>query len=259
MYSIDLSGQNAVVFGVANQRSIAWSIARKLDKAGAKLVLAYQNERLRSSVEKLVSDLGTPPMLVECDVSEDANVEGMFKQVEAELGHVNTVVHSIAFANRDDLGGRFVDTGREGFRLALDISAYSLVSVARYAAPLMPESGGSMLTLTFMASTRVFPGYNVMGTAKAALENEVRQLASDLGTDNIRVNAISAGPLDTLSSRVISNYRDMKRVHAERSPMGRNITHDEVADTALFLASNMSSGITGEILHVDTGYSIMGI
>jgi enoyl-[acyl-carrier protein] reductase I len=259
MYSIDLSGQNAVVFGVANQRSIAWSIARKLDEAGAKLVLAYQNERLRSSVEKLIGDLETPPMLVECDVSEDANVEAMFKQVESELGHVNTVVHSIAFANRDDLGGRFVDTGREGFRLALDISAYSLVSVARYASPLMPETGGSMLTLTFMASTKVFPGYNVMGTAKAALENEVRQLASDLGTDNIRVNAISAGPLDTLSSRVISNYRDMKRVHAERSPMGRNITHDEVANTALFLASNMSSGITGEILHVDTGYSIMGI
>jgi enoyl-[acyl-carrier protein] reductase I len=259
MYSIDLSGQNAVVFGVANQRSIAWSIARKLDKAGAKLVLAYQNERLRSSVEKLIGDLETPPMLVECDVSEDANVEGMFKQVESELGHVNTVVHSIAFANRDDLGGRFVDTGREGFLLALDISAYSLVSVARYAAPLMPETGGSMLTLTFMASTKVFPGYNVMGTAKAALENEVRQLASDLGKDNIRVNAISAGPLDTLSSRVISNYRDMKRVHAERSPMGRNITHDEVANTALFLASNMSGGITGEILHVDTGYSIMGI
>lgn len=259
MYSIDLSGQNAVVFGVANQRSIAWSIARTLDKAGAKLVLAYQNERLRTNVEKLVGDLETEPMLVECDVSEDANVEQMFKQVESELGHVETVVHSIAFANRDDLGGRFVDTGREGFLLALDISAYSLVSVVRFAAPLMAENGGSVLTLTFMASTRVFPGYNVMGTAKAALENEVRQLASDLGKDNIRVNAISAGPLDTLSSRVISNYRDMKRVHAERSPMGRNITHDEVANTALFLSSNMASGITGEILHVDTGYHIMGI
>ena len=259
MYSIDLSGQNAVVFGVANQRSIAWSIARTLDEAGATLVLAYQNERLRSSVEKLVGDLENKPMLVECDVSEDANVEGMFKQVENELGHVETVVHSIAFANRDDLGGRFVDTGRDGFRLALDISAYSLVPVVRYAAPLMSENGGSVLTLTFMASTKVFPGYNVMGTAKAALENEVRQLASDLGRDNIRVNAISAGPLDTLSSRVISNYRDMKRVHAERSPMGRNITHDEVANTALFLASNMASGITGEVLHVDTGYHIMGI
>ena len=259
MYSIDLSGQVAVVFGVANQRSIAWSIARTLDKAGAKLVLAYQNERLRTNVDKLVGDLETTPMLVECDVSEDANVEKMFDQIKSELGHVETLVHCIAFANRDDLGGRFVDTGREGFLLALDISAYSLVAVVRCAAPLMAENGGSVLTLTFMASTSVFPGYNVMGTAKAALENEVRQLASDLGKDNIRVNAISAGPLDTLSSRVISNYRDMKRVHAERSPMGRNITHDEVANTALFLSSSMASGITGEILHVDTGYHIMGI
>lgn len=259
MYAIDLSGQNAVVFGVANQRSIAWSIARTLDEAGATLVLAYQNERLRGSVDKLVGGLNNEPLLVECDVSEDANVEAMFKQVETKLGHVETVVHSIAFANRDDLGGRFVDTGRDGFRLALDISAYSLVPVARYSAPLMTENGGSVLTLTFMASTKVFPGYNVMGTAKAALENEVRQLASDLGRDNIRVNAISAGPLDTLSSRAISNYRDMKRVHAERSPMGRNITHDEVANTALFLSSGMASGITGEVLHVDTGYHIMGI
>ena len=248
-----------MVFGVANQRSIAWSIARTLDEAGATLMLAYQNERLRSSVDKLVGGLNNEPLLVECDVSEDANVEAMFKQVETELGHVETVVHSIAFANRDDLGGRFVDTGREGFRLALDISAYSLVPVVRYAAPLMSENGGSVLTLTFMASTKVFPGYNVSGSAKAALENEVRQLASDLGRDNIRVNAISAGPLDTLSSRAISNYRDMKRVHAERSPMGRNITHDEVANTALILSSGMASGITGEVLHVDTGYHIMGI
>ncbi|MCH8309883.1 MAG: SDR family oxidoreductase, partial [Chloroflexi bacterium] len=157
MYSIDLSGQVAVVFGVANQRSIAWSIARTLDKAGAKLVLAYQNERLRTNVDKLVGDLETTPMLVECDVSEDANVEKMFDQIKSELGHVETLVHCIAFANRDDLGGRFVDTGREGFLLALDISAYSLVAVVRCAAPLMAENGGSVLTLTFMASTSVFP------------------------------------------------------------------------------------------------------
>lgn len=259
MYSIDLSGQNAVVFGVANQRSIAWSIAHTLDKAGAKIVLAYQNERLRGSVEKLSTELVTRPLLVECDVGADANVEKMFNEVKCELGHVDTVVHSIAFANREDLGGRFVDTTRNGFRLALDISAYSLIPVVRYAAPLMSVNGGSVLTLTFQASSKVFPGYNVMGTAKAALENEVKQLASDFGKENVRVNAISAGPLDTLSSRVISKYRDMKRIHAERSPMGRNITHSEVADTALFLSSNMASGITGEILHVDTGYHIMGI
>ena len=182
-----------------------------------------------------------------------------FEKLESEVGGLDVVVHSIAFANRDDLGGPFIDTPREGFRVALDISAYSLVSVARAAAPLMKENGGSIVTMTFQASSRVFPGYNVMGTAKAALENEVRQLAWDLGRDNIRINAISAGPVDTLSSRVISGYRDMKRAHADRSPMGRNITHDEVANTALFLSSDMSSGITGEVLHVDTGYNVMGI
>ncbi len=259
MFSIDLSGKNAVVFGVANQRSIAWAIAQALDGAGAKLVLAYQNERVSKGVEKLAATLSTPATTIECDVSADENVESMFERIRDELGHVEAVVHSIAFANRDDLGGGFVDTGREGFRLALDISAYSLVPITRYAAPLMAENGGSVLTMSFLASERVFPGYNVMGTAKAALENEVRQLASDLGGDNIRVNAISAGPLDTLSSRVISGYRDMKRIHAERSPMGRNITLDEVANTALFLCSGMSSGITGEVIHVDTGYHIMGI
>ena len=168
------------------------------------------------------------------------------------------MVHSIAFAQRDDLGGRFIDTDREGFRVALDISAYSLVSIARNAAPLM-TNGGSMLTMSFMAAERVFPGYNVMSTAKAALENEVRQIANDLGPDNIRVNAISAGPLETLSSRVISGYRDMKKAHSDRAPMKRNITHDEVASTALYLSSNMSSGVTGEVIHVDTGYHVMGI
>jgi len=259
MYSIDLSGQNAVVFGVANQRSIAWAIAVALDQAGARLVLTYQNERLRENVEKLASSLSSPPLLMECDVSEDAKVEAMFQKLAGELGHIEVLIHSIAFADRDDLGGRFVDTQREGFRMALDISAYSLVSVVRNGAPLMAENGGCVLTLTFQASTRVFPGYNIMGTAKAALENEVRQLAWDLGRDGVRINAVSAGPLDTLSSRVISKYRDMKRVAAERSPLGRNITHQEVADTALFLCSPMASGITGEILHVDCGYNVMGI
>ena len=177
MYSIDLSGQNAVVFGVANQRSIGWAIALALDKAGARLVLTYQNERLRENVEKLASSLSNQPLLMECDVSEDAKVEAMFRGVEEELGHIEVLIHSIAFADRDDLGGRFVDTKREGFRVALDISAYSLVSVARYGVPLMADNGGSILTLTFQASSRVFPGYNIMGTAKAALENEVRQLA----------------------------------------------------------------------------------
>ena len=259
MYAIDLEGKNALVFGVANQRSIAWHIARALDQAGASVTLSYINERIRSSVEKLSGQLSSSPTLIECDVSDDASVASAFGELESEVGSIDIVVHSIAFANRDDLGGPFIDTPREGFRIALDISAYSLVSVARAAAPLMKENGGSIVTMTFQASERVFPGYNVMGTAKAALENEVRQLSWDLGRDNIRINAISAGPVDTLSSRVISGYRDMKRAHADRSPMGRNITHDEVANTALFLCSDMSSGITGEVLHVDTGYNVMGI
>ena len=198
-------------------------------------------------------------VLVECDVSEDGNVDKAYEQIGNEMDSLDLIVHSIAYADRNDLGGPFMDTGREGFRMALDVSAYSLIPIARYGIPLMGSDGGNILAMTFQASERVFPGYNVMGTAKAALENEVKQLASDLGERNVRVNAISAGPLDTLSSRVISNYRDMKRIHAERSPMGRNITVDEVAKTALYLSSDLSSGVTGQIIHVDTGYSIMGI
>ena len=258
MYPIDLKGCTGIVFGVANHRSIAWAIAEMLHRAGARLAITYQNERVRDGVAKLVADWDDI-LLLECDASSDDNVKAAYDEVGREFGRLDTIVHSIAFANRDDLGGPFIETDREGFRLALDISAYTLVPIAKYGVPLMREAGGSIITLTFQASERVFPGYNVMGTAKAALENEVKQLASDLGRDNIRVNAISAGPLDTLSSRVISKYRDMKRVHAERSPMGRNITAEEVAKTALYLCSDLSSGVTGEIVHVDTGYNIMGI
>ena len=257
MYKVDLSGKTAVVFGIANQRSIAWSIAKILSDAGAKIIATYQNERVEDSVSKLTSQLDNA-ITVECDVSDENNVKSAFETVKGNCETLDIVVHSIAFAQRDDLGGRFIDTDREGFRVALDISAYSLVSIARNAAPLM-TNGGSMLTMSFMAAERVFPGYNVMSTAKAALENEVRQIANDLGPDNIRVNAISAGPLDTLSSRVISGYRDMKKAHSDRAPMKRNITHDEVASTALYLSSNMSSGVTGEVIHVDTGYHVMGI
>ena len=257
MYTIDLEGKSGIVFGVANHRSIAWAIAQILHQAGARLAIAYQNERVRDTVAKLTADWDDA-LLLECDVSSDDNVARAYERVGAEMGDLSIVVHSIAFANREDLGGPFVETGREGFRVALDVSAYSLVPIARFGAPLMRQ-GGSIVTMTFQASERVFPGYNVMGTAKAALENEVKQLAADLGPDDIRVNAISAGPLDTLSSRVISRYRDMKKVHAERSPMRRNITVDEVAKTALYLCSDLASGVTGEVLHVDTGYNIMGL
>jgi enoyl-[acyl-carrier protein] reductase I len=258
MYPIDLEGKTGVVFGVANHRSIAWAIAQVLHQAGARLAIAYQGERVRESVAKLVEPW-PETVLIECDVTTDENVIRAYETVMGDFDRLDIIVHSIAYANRDDLGGPFIDTGREGFRLALDVSAYSLLPIARHGAPLMTPDGGSIVTMTFQASQRVFPGYNVMATAKAALENEVKQLASDLGRDNVRVNAISAGPLDTISSRVISKYRDMKRVHAERSPMGRNITTDEVAKTALYLCSDLASGVTGEVLHVDTGYNIMGI
>ena len=257
MYPIDLQGKTGVVFGVANHRSIAWSIAQVLHQAGARLALAYQNERLREPVAKLAASVGDA-LLVQCDVSEDEQVTRAFGEVRERLGELETVVHSIAYANRDDLGGDFSKTGREGFRTALEVSAYSLVPIVREAAALMPQ-GGSVVTMTFLASERVFPGYNVMGVAKAALENEVRQLAAEYGPRNIRVNAISAGPLDTLSSRVIANYRDMKRVHLERAPLKRSVTHDDVAGTALYLCSGLSSGVTGAVIPVDAGYGIMGV
>ena len=257
MIPIDLSGKNGIVFGVANDRSIAWGITQALSKAGARIALTYQGDRLKERVEALAATM-PDALTLPCDATDDGQIEEAFKQVSDTFGDISFLVHSIAYANREDLSGRYSDTGREGFRIALEVSAYSLLPLVRHAAALMPN-GGSVVTMTFQASQRVFLGYNVMGTAKAALENEVRQLASDLGPDNVRINAISAGPLDTLSSRVISDYREMKRVHAERSPMGRNITHDEVAKTALYLCSDLSSGVTGEIVHVDTGYNIMGI
>ncbi len=255
---IDLSGKNAVVLGVANHRSIAWHIALALRDAGARLYLTYQNERLGDGIRKLTEGMDAIT-LIECDVSEDANIEAAFDQIAADGGKtVDILTHSIAFANRDDLGGDFSQTGREGFRIALEVSAYSLIPVARYAAPLM-SPGSAIVTLTFQASDRVFPGYNIMGTAKAALENEVRQLAYELGPRGIRVNALSPGPLDTLSSRAIHGYVDMKRIQAERSPLQRNITHDEVAKAALFLLSDLSSGITGHVLPIDGGYQIAGV
>lgn len=257
MYTVDLSGKNALVFGVANQRSIAWAIAKALHESGARVALAYQNERLKEPVQALAAEIGDAP-LFQCDVSTDEDVVKLYEEVGESLGSLSIIVHSIAFANRDDLGGEFSKTDREGFRLALDVSAYSLIPMVRHAAPLMTD-GGAVVAMTFLAAEKVFPGYNVMGVAKAALENSVRQLAAEFGPAGIRVNAISAGPLDTLSSRVISGYRDMKRIHAERAAMARNITHEDVGGAAIFLCSDLSSGVTGEVLHVDAGYSVMGI
>ena len=257
MYTVDLTGKNALIFGVANHRSIAWAIAQALYSAGARVALTYQTDRLKEGVEGLAKEIGDA-LLFRCDVSNDGEVEELYKKVGETMGTLSTVVHSIAFAQRDDLGGDFSKTEREGFRVALDVSAFSLLPIVRYAAPLMTE-GGTVIAMTFLAAEKVFPGYNVMGVAKAALENSVKQLAAEFGPSNIRVNAISAGPLDTLSSRVITGYRDMKRIHQERAPMARNITHEDVGGTALFLASELSSGVTGAIIPVDVGYSIMGL
>jgi enoyl-[acyl-carrier protein] reductase I len=257
MYTVDLTGKNALIFGVANHRSIAWAIAQALYSAGARVALTYQTDRLKEGVEELAKEIGDAPLFL-CDVSNDGEVEELYKKVGETMGTLSTVVHSIAFAQRDDLGGDFSKTEREGFRVALDVSAFSLIPVVRYAAPLMTE-GGTVIAMTFLAAEKVFPGYNVMGVAKAALENSVKQLAAEFGPSNIRVNAISAGPLDTLSSRVITGYRDMKRIHQERAPMARNITHEDVGGTALYLASELSSGVTGAIIPVDVGYSIMGL
>ena len=257
MYTIDLRGKGGIVFGVANHRSIAWAIAQALAQAGARLAITYQNESLGREVSKLAATLGEAPLL-QCDVSDEAQIAATFQAAGEALGNLSIVIHSIAFANREDLEGEFSQTSREGFRTALEVSAYSLLPIVRHAVPLMDE-GGSIVAMTFQASQRVFPHYNVMGTAKAALEHEVRQLAAEVGPRNIRVNAISAGPLDTLAARGIHGFMDMKRIHAERAPLRRNITHDEVAKTALYLCSDLSSAVTGAVIPVDAGYHITGI
>ena len=257
MIPIDLSGKNGIVFGVANDRSIAWGITKALSQAGARIALTYQGDRLKERVEDLAASM-QDAITLPCDATDDGQIEQVFQSLKEEFGEISFLVHSIAYANREDLSGRYADTGREGYRIALEVSAYSLLPLVRYAAPLMTD-GGSIVSMTFDASQRVYPGYNVMGTAKAALEHGVRQLAFEFGEQNIRVNAISAGPLETLAARGISGFRDMRHAAADKAPMKRNITVDEVAQTALFLCSGLSSGITGAIIPVDAGYHIMAV
>ncbi len=257
MVPIDLSGKNGLVLGVANDHSIAWGIAQALSQAGARLALTYQGDRLKDRVERLAATLGDS-LALPCDATDDDEIVDVFAALGEQFGDISFLVHSIAFANREDLSGRFADTGREGFRIALEVSAYSLLPLVRHAAPLM-TGGGSVVAMTFDASRRVYPGYNVMGTAKAALEHAVRQLAAEFGPDGIRVNAISAGPLETLAARGISGFRDMRHTYAEKAPLRRNITVDEVAQTALFLCSGLASGITGAVIPVDAGYHVMAV
>jgi len=254
-----MEGKRAAVFGVANDHSIAWAIARRLHVEGAELALTYPNEAIEKRVRPLAESIGTD-LVLPCDVSDDAQIEAVFGALaERWSGGLDAVVHSLAFAGRDELKGRFLETSRQGFHLALDVSAYSLVAMARAAEPLLAARRGSLITMTYYGAEKVFPHYNVMGVAKATLETCVRYLAADLGPAGIRVNAISAGPLRTLSSAGISGFKTMLHYHEERSPLRRNIAAEEVAAAALYLCGDGASGVTGEVLHVDGGYNVMGM
>jgi enoyl-[acyl-carrier protein] reductase I len=253
---LSMQGKNAVIFGVANKRSIAWAIAQRLSEAGTRLAITYQNERMKAEAHDLIGSLDQAEPF-QCDVSSDAEIEQLYGQLKERFGHLDAVVHSVAYVPAEDLKGDFLNTSREGFRIAHDVSVYSLIAVTRAAAPLM-ANGGSVITLSYFGAEKVVPGYNVMGVAKASLEATVRYLAHSLGPKNIRVNAISAGPIKTLAARGVGDFSQMLKNHAEHAPLKRNVDPREVGDTALFLASSLGSGITGETLYVDCGYNIMG-
>ena len=250
-----LEGKTALILGVANKWSLAYAIAQAFRREGASLLLTYQGERLKKSVEELGAELGAAKVF-ECDVTNDEDLARLPDEVKAN-GGLDIVVHSVAFANREDLSRPFVETSRDGFLLAQNVSAYSLVAVARSCAPLMTD-GGSMMTLTYLGSTRVVPNYNVMGVAKAALESAVRYLANDLGPSKIRVNAISAGPVKTASARAVKDLSNMLEKAPERAPLRRNCDPAEVADTAVFLASDLGRGVTGNVIFVDAGLQLLG-
>jgi enoyl-[acyl-carrier protein] reductase I len=255
----DFSGKFGLVVGVANRRSICWSIAQAAERAGARLALTYPSERLEENVRELAANL-KDPVILRCDVSNDAEIASVADSLEREFGGLDFLVHGAAFAPGADLSNPFVQTTREGFRIALDISAYSLIGLSRAVLPLMEKrGGGSILTLTYLGSQRVFAGYNVMGVAKAALESTVRYLAGDLGSRNIRVNAISAGPIKTLAAAGISGFSGILQLYREQAPLRRNVDATEVADAALFLLSPDSRAVTGEILMVDAGFHIVGV
>jgi enoyl-[acyl-carrier protein] reductase I len=253
---INLAGKTAVVFGLANKRSIAWGIAQKLHEAGATLAICYQNERMKLEAEDLIKDLPGASGF-QCDVSSDEQIDALFAALKEKYGKLDILVHAVAFAPAADLRGEFLNTSRDGFRTALDISVYSLIAVTRGAAPLMTE-GGSIMTMSYYAAEKVVPNYNVMAVAKAGLEATTRYLAWNLGPKNIRVNAISAGPIKTLAARGVGDLSEMMKSHADRAPLHRNVDQLEVGGTALFLASDLASAITGEVMYVDCGYNIMG-
>ena len=253
-----LNGKLGIVFGVANKRSIAWAIAQAWYKEGAKLAFTYQGERLKDNVEKLTAELGDDVLLLPCDVTNDEEVDAVFQAVKEKWGRLDLLLHSVAFAPKEALEGEFVNTSREAFKVAHDISAYSLVSLARGAAPLMTD-GGSIVAMSYYGAAKVVPHYNVMGVAKAALEASTRYLAYDLGPKKIRVNCISAGPVNTLAARGISGFTGMLKHYEEHAPLKRNVLPEELGATGTFLASDGGAAITGQVLYVDCGYQIMGM
>lgn len=253
-----MEGKKGLVVGVANRRSIAWAIAQRVAEQGAQLALSYQNERFGENVQDLAKGLDNP-LLVQLDVTNDEQIEVAFKQIQEKWGKIDFLVHAVAFALKQELEGDFIVTSREGYRVAQDISSYSLTALTRAARPLMSESGGSVLALSYLGGEKVVPHYNVMGVAKAALEASVRYLSYDLGAEQIRVNALSAGPIKTLAAAGISGFSHMLEFHRQKAPLKKNTELSEVADAALFLLSPLSRGITGQVLYVDGGYSIMGM
>lgn len=252
-----LSGKKGVVLGVANEKSIAWACAQALAGAGARVAFNYLGEALERRVRKLAGDL--PGVLIHpCNVTKDEEITDFFGQVRAQFGTIDFVIHSLAFAQREDLTGKFIETKRENFAMAIDISAYSLVAIAREAAPLMPN-GGSIVSMTYYGAEKVVPHYNVMGVAKATLEASMRYLAEDLGPQGVRVNCISAGPLRTLSASAIAGLKLMLNTTEKNAPLRRNVLPEEVGKTAVYLVSDLASGVTGEVVHVDCGYNILGM
>lgn len=258
MYQIDLRGKHALVMGVANHRSLSWAIAQMISQAGARVCLTYASERLKPSVEELAATL-PHAFTTECDVTKDYEIDEVRKKIEGRWGTLEMFVHGIAFARKEDLEGSFVATPREGFQLALDVSAYSFINITNRMLPLLEKNGASIVTLSYLAASRAVPNYNVMGSAKAVLEQSTRQMAYELGPKNIRVNALSAGPVSTLAARGIRGFTDMLKEHSGLAPLERNITKEEVGTAALFLLSEMSSGVTGATLYVDAGWHILGM
>jgi enoyl-[acyl-carrier protein] reductase I len=252
-----MTGKRGVIFGVANDKSIAWGVAQQLHEAGAELAFTYLNEALEKRVRPLAESLGSK-IILPCDVGTDEEVEAVFKELEKQWGSIDFVVHAVAFANREDLKNPFSQTSREGFNLAMDISAYSLLPMTRYAMPLMTE-GGSIVTMSYLGAVMAVPDYNVMGVAKAALEASVRYLAAELGPRNIRVNAVSAGPIKTLAASGIGNFKQKLHTMEERSPLRRTVTQDEVGKSTLYLLSDLSTGVNGEVHYVDGGFNISAL